>query len=549
MSDAIAGVAQHLSADLRRRPVLAGLILLLIALVLYAPVSHHGFLQWDDDQYVSKNPHVSAGLNPSNVIWALTETATFYWHPLTWLSHMLDCQLFGLNAGAHHLVNALLHAANSLLLFLLLQGATGAMGRSLLVAACFAVHPLNVETVAWLAERKSVLSAFFSLITVGVYGWYLQNPGVKRYCAVMGAFLLALMSKPMAITLPLALLVLDYWPLRRISEPADVRSWYRLTFEKIPLLLMSLVVAALTITGQRMSGAIASISAVPLGMRLEQAMVSYFVYLRKIFWPDDLAAFYPYHPQWRPWPQITVAVILLVGTTALTLRLRRAPCLLAGWLLFLIMLLPVSGIVQAGRVVIADRFVYLPAIGIFLAVIWACGDLFQAQRLPKFIPATASIFLLIVLSAATRQYLRYWQDGVKLFSRAAAVERAPDAMIEHMIADALVAAGQIDEALAHYQRSCDLEPGFDLCHFNIAEILFSRYQVRGALEHYQLAGKHTASKLLALRCLIGSGEALLSLGDLEGAERELIYALRIDPASSAARQLLNLVYARRSARP
>ncbi|HEU5399931.1 MAG TPA: hypothetical protein VFU86_01165 [Terriglobales bacterium] len=530
------------------RAILICAALVLVVLLVYGKVSHCGFLRWDDNLYVTENQHVATGLSGNNIAWALAETGTFYWHPVTWLSHMLDCQLFGLSPGSHHLVNMALHLISAMLLFLLLFKATRSFWRSSVVAALFATHPLNVETVAWISERKSLLSLLFSLLTIAAYGWYTKKPSTKKYGTVAGFFLLALMSKPMALTLPLVLLLLDYWPLNRFGESLKEGSVVTLIVEKVPLLLMSVASAALTIIGQRTAQAMSSLSTVPVAMRLEQALVSYVIYLRKLFWPADLAAFYPYRPHWVPWPALLATLVVLIGITALAIHFRRARFVLMGWLLFVVTLLPVSGIVQVGRVVIADRFAYVPAIGIFIALVWICGDLVERYSLKPAIPAVISVAIVMALALTARDYAKYWENGVALFTHAAVVEKAPDSMLEDMIADALVADHQIDEAFAHYRKSCELDPQFDLCHYNMAEILFSRYAVSAALEHYQLAGRYTKSPQMALNCLVNSGEALLDLGDLDSAERQLSYALSLDPQNPGANRLMAQVNARRGAR-
>jgi hypothetical protein len=272
--------------------VLLGALLVVVTLLLYLPVVHHEFISgWDDDDYVTGNMHVVSGLKGPNVVWAFTSFDMSNWHPVTWISHMLDCQLFGLNSGAHHYVNVLLHAANVLLLFWILQRATGGVWRSFVVAALFAVHPLNVETVAWVAQRKSLLSAFFSLLTVAAYGLCVRRGGWKRYLLVVGAFALALMSKPMAVSLPLLLLLFDYWPLRRHEDLPLSRRWGRLALEKLPLLLMSAISSVLTEMAQRSGGSVMQLAILPFSTRLENTVISYVAYIGKIIWPDRLATF------------------------------------------------------------------------------------------------------------------------------------------------------------------------------------------------------------------------------------------------------------------
>ena len=282
--------------DLRERPAILAAILAFATLLLYLPVAHHAFLDFDDIQYVSKNVHVRTGLRLENVIWAFKDVNTFYWHPVTWLSHMLDCQIFGLNSGAHHLVNVAIHVANLLLLFFLLRKATGSVWKSFIVAALFALHPLNVETVAWLAERKSLLSAFFSFLTFAAYGWYVRKPGWERYLLIVSTFLLALMSKPMAVTVPLLLLLFDIWPLSRYEELPFTQRWSRLCLEKLPLLLMSAGSSIVTYLGHH--GAIASLSAVPFSSRLQNALLSYATYVIKASGPRV-------YPPSIPCPSIT----------------------------------------------------------------------------------------------------------------------------------------------------------------------------------------------------------------------------------------------------
>ena len=332
---------------------------------------------------------------------------------------MADCQLFGLNSGPHHLVNVALHAANVLLLFWLLQRATGAVWRSFFVAALFAVHPLNVETVAWVAERKSLLCTLFSLLTIAAYGWYARRPDWKKYLVVVVAFSLALMSKPMAVSLPLVLLLLDYWPLERYEDLPFRRKWVRLSLEKLPLLLMSAASSAVTMVAQRSVGAVTDISALPLSVRLENAIVSYVAYIGKTVWPAKLAVFYPHPEHSLPWSDVIAAAVILVAITMAVLYFHRARYLAMGWFLFVITLIPVIGIVQVGRQAMADRYAYIPCIGLFIIIAWGLNDVVTATAIPRVVPAVAALCLILAFAAATTRYLPYWQNGVKLLTRAA----------------------------------------------------------------------------------------------------------------------------------
>ena len=530
---------ERLSGALRQRPMLLGVVLVLGTLLLYGQVVHHEFLDFDDGPYVTQNIHVSTGLNRGNVAWAFTTFQEGNWHPLTWLSHMVDCQLFGLRSGPPHLVNVAMHAANVLLLFWLLQSATGGVWRSFFVAALFAVHPLNVETVAWVAERKSLLCTLFSLLTIAAYGGYARRPGWKKYLVVVGAFALALMSKPMAVSLPLVLLLLDYWPLERYEELPLRRRWARLLMEKLPLFLMSAASSAVTIVAQRSGGTVVGISALPLSVRLENTIVSYVAYMGKTFWPAKLAVFYPHPEHSLPWPDVVAAAVILAAITMAVLYFHGVRYLAMGWFLFVVTLIPVIGIVQVGHQAMADRYAYIPCIGLFIIIAWGLSDVVTAAAIPRAVPAVAALCLifLVALSAATTRYLPYWQNGVELFTHARIIAVQPDPSLEEGLADALVSAGRFDEAFPHYREACVLRPNFAYCHYHMAEILLTRHQLRDALEQYQLAGRLTDRKDMVISCLINSGEILMDSGDYDSAEIEFAAALQIDPSNNTAAQL------------
>jgi hypothetical protein len=518
-------------------------LLVLATLLTYAPVRHHEFLVFDDGPYVTQNIHVNTGLNLDNETWAFTSFHEGNWHPLTWLSHMADCQLFGLNPGPQHMVNVFLHAANVLLLFWLLKRATGAVWRSFLVAALFAVHPINVETVAWVAERKSLLCTLFSLLTVAAYGRYARRPDLKKYIVVVVAFAMALMSKPMAVTLPVVLLLLDYWPLERYEDLAFRDRWARLSLEKLPLLGMSVASSAVTIVAQRSWGAMADTAVVPLSLRLQNAIVSYVIYIGKLFWPANLAIFYPHPEHSLPWFGVIASAFILLVITLGVLYFRRSRYLLVGWCIFITMLIPAIGIIQVGRQAMADRYAYTPYIGLFMIIAWGLSDLaWDASSFSRFVPVVAAFFLVLAFAAATIHYLQYWQNGVKLFTQASVVAGRPDSTIEEDLADALFFVGRYDEAFQHYGEACALRPNYAFCHYNMAEILFNRNQLQDALEQYQLAGTFTRSRDMALSCLINSAEILLDSGDYQTAEMRLRMALQIDPTNNNALMLRQRVF-------
>ena len=536
MRQASSTILYGLIGDLRQKPILLGALLVLGTLLLYGPVTHHEFLDYfDDDVYVTQNLHVSTGLNLGNVVWAFTSFHQANWHPLAWLSHMADCQLFGVNSGAHHFVNVVLHAANVLLLFWLLRKATGAVWRSFLVAALFAVHPLNVETVAWVAERKSLLCTLFSLLTIAAYGWYVRGPDWKKYLVVVAAFSLALMSKPMAVSLPLLLLLLDYWPLERYEDLPFRRKWVRLSLEKLPLFSLSAASSAVTMVAARSGGAVADASALPLSLRLENAIVSYVTYIGKTFWPAKLAVFYPHPLHSLAWSDVIAAAIVLAAITMAVLYFHRARYLALGWFLFVITLIPVIGIVQVGSQAMADRYAYVPGIGLFIIIAWGLSDVFDAAGIPRVVPAVAALCLILAFAVATSRYLPYWQNGVKLFTQARMVAGRPNYMIEEGLAEAMASAGRFDEALQHFRESCALRSDYSRCHYKMAELMFNRHQLQDALEQYQLAGNLTDSRdIIALSSLIHYGEILLELGDYETAEMKFAAALQIDPNNNTA---------------
>jgi len=530
---------ERLIGDLRQKPILLGALLVLATLLLYGRVVHHEFLEFDDSQYVTENIHVSTGLNRGNVVWAFTSFREGNWHPLTWISHMTDCQLFGLSSGPPHLVNVVLHAANVLLLFWLLQRGTGAVWRSFFVAALFAVHPLNVETVAWVAQRKSLLCTLFSLLTIAAYGGYVRRPDWKKYLVVVGAFALALMSKPMAVSLPLVLLLLDYWPLERYEDIPFRRKWARLSIEKLPLFLMSAASSVVTMIAQRSGGAVAVESLLPLSVRLKNAIVSCVAYLGKIFWPAKLAVFYPHPEHSLPWFDVLAAAVILVAITIAMLYFRSSRYLVTGWFLFVITLIPVIGIVQVGRQAMADRYAYVPCIGLFIIIAWGLNDVVTVAAIPRVVPAVAAMCLifLVAFAATTARYLPRWQNGVELFTQARMVAGRPDPMLEKGLADGMYLAGRYDEAFQHYREACVLLPNDAVCHYNMAQILFDQRQLQDALKEYQLAGRLTGSKDVALLCLVNSAEVLMDLGDYDTAEKKIAAALRIDPNNNTALQL------------
>ena len=531
--------------ELRKKPALLGAVLILFTLLVYSSVAQHQFLEFDDSQYVTTNIHVSTGLSPGNIAWAFTTFHQGNWHPVTWLSHMADCSLFGLNSGPLHLVNVALHATNTVLLFFLLQHAAGAVWRSFLVALLFAVHPLNVETVAWVAERKSLLCTLFSLLTLAAYGWYVRRTGWRPYLAMVAAFALALMSKPMAVSLPLAMLLFDYWPLRRDETLHGARRWLTLCWEKVPLLLMSAASCVVTVIAQHSGDTVAGTSELGIWYRVGNAIVSYAAYIHKLVWPSDLAIFYPHPLGSLPLWKVIASVGVLAAATWAVLRYRRFRYLPVGWFFFVVSLVPVIGVVQVGMQAMADRYAYIPCLGLFIITAWGLGELAALQPAARFAPAVLAACMLVAYSMVTVNDLQYWQDGVQLFTRAGDVADEPHYAIEELLADAFLSAGRLDDAFQHYRKACELNPKLSDCHYNMAVILYhgpaeepDRHRLQEALEQYRLAGKFAnKGSAIELSCMINSAEIWMTLGNDRKANAFLLEALRRDPGNIEALSL------------
>jgi protein O-mannosyl-transferase len=388
-----------------RLVVVLCLTLALATLAVYWQTSGHAFIAYDDDQYVYENSTVKAGLTTSGIAWAFTTVFYANWHPLTWLSHMLDCQLFGLDAGAHHIVNVAFHLTNTLLLFIALALITRQPWRSTLVAGIFALHPLHVESVAWIAERKDVLSTFFAMLTLLLYKRYTENTTARRFISMAVAFALGLMAKPMLVTLPSVLLLLDFWPLRRLKWPPAWPNLRPLLWEKVPLFAMVAISSVLTFLAQQNYGAVVPLARMPFSARIANAAIAYVRYLGKAFWPDRLAVLYPIQ---RPQAENALgALAILAGATAVALLwVNRRPYLLVGWLWYLVMLVPVIGLVQAGVQSMADRYTYLPLVGFSVAIVWGTADLVESHRLLRNASAALAVVVLVLLAPLSR-----WHTG------------------------------------------------------------------------------------------------------------------------------------------
>jgi Flp pilus assembly protein TadD len=468
--------------NVERRALLkpAGICLALVAIVwaVFGQTLGHQFINYDDPLYVLQNPHVYNGLSWSSMAWAFTHVHSQNWHPLTSISHMLDCQLFGLRPGPHHFNNVLLHSAASALLFFALRQMTRATWPSAFVAAVFAIHPLRVESVAWIAERKDVLSGLFFMLTLLAYVRYVRAPSLARCIAMSILFACGLMSKPMLVTLPVVLLLLDYWPLGRST------SW-KLVVEKIPLFALSILSCVATLLAQNF--ALGSTGMLPLQYRVTNAVVSYVDYIRQMFWPRDLIPFY-LHPESRlpMWHLMLAVAVLAIVSAVAWIRRRQNPYLIVGWLWYLIMLVPVIGLVQVGLQGRADRYTYLPQIGLVIALTWLVRDLTAAWRKREILLIPAVALIIATMSILSWKQTAHWRNTESLWSYTLGV--TPNSDVAHTgLAGILFVSGRVDEAIAHYRRAIEMRPGNSGAQHGLATALAQQRKVDESVEHYEKA--------------------------------------------------------------
>lgn len=527
----------------RKREIILGLALTLATLAAYWPVYQFGFVNYDDNRYVFENSRVQAGLSLENAVWAFHSLEVSNWHPLTWLSLMLDAQLFGLEAGGYHVINLLFHLLNTLLLYIVLSGMTGLPWRSAAVAVLFALHPLHVESVAWIAERKDVLSTFFLLLTIWAYTRYVRRPGLKTYFLVALFFALGLTSKPMVVTLPFILLLLDLWPLRRISPAGrcsregmngTANRWARLILEKLPLFALTVLSVAVTLLAQQSE--IAAMQRLPLSLRISNALVAYCGYLAKTLWPHPLAVLYP-HPEFIPAWQATGAAALLAVLTILAVTARRRhPYVLVGWLWYLGTLVPVIGLVQVGVQAMADRYTYIPLIGIFIAAVWLVSE-WAAQRdylkspLAVIGSAIAGLFFML-----TSSQLNHWQNSQTLFSNALSVTQN-NYVIHNNMGAFMASQGKLDEATAHYRAALRIRPDNSETHYNLGNLLLRQGKLREAIPHYEEALSYKPDLISACNNL---GIAYAQAGEQAKAVEQFRAVLKRDPDHQQARGNLAL---------
>ncbi|HEV2714090.1 MAG TPA: tetratricopeptide repeat protein [Terriglobales bacterium] len=540
---------------------------------IYAQVIGHQFITLDDPTYIRENPMVNRGVTLAGLTWAFTTFYAANWHPLTWIAHMIDSQLFGMNAGGHLVVNAVIHTANTLLLFWFLLGTTRARWPSALVAALFALHPLHVESVAWAAERKDTLSTFFGLFSLIAYAHYVEKRSRKWYTWTAVTLALGLLAKPMLVTWPFVMLLLDYWPLRRFQRSKASSQWSvvrGLVVEKIPLFALVAASAVITFVAQSHDRAVRTFADAPIALRLSNALVSYAKYLLLTFWPNDLAVYYPFAgiPAW----QIIGAAFLLIGITVFCVSQPRkhSGYLMVGWLWFLGTLVPVIGIVQVGGQIMADRYFYIPSIGLFIALAFGLADFARSWRVTPALSGAIAGGVLLIFATLTNAQIQRWRDSFTLFEHTLAVT-PPNLRIEHNLGVALAVSDRYDEAAAHFEKALQIDPNFydglvvmgvtrghqgrlpeaieyfqaairsqpdaPKAHVQLAHALWAQKRDQAALEE-MLRASQFAPKDAEIRADLGLALALA--GRTQEAIEELHEALRLNPNNAETHNNLGL---------
>jgi len=530
-----------------RYDFLVCLFLVIAILAVYWQVRNYSFVNYDDSQYVTQNHNVQAGLTLESITWSFTAVQASNWHPLTWISHMLDCQLYGLEPGRHHLTNVLLHILNSLLLFLVFMRMTGKLWQSGFVAALFALHPLHVESVAWISERKDVLSTFFWMLSLWGYLRYVERPGVCRYLLLLFLFILGLMTKPMLVTLPFVLLLLDYWPLNRfqsgssgdgnhsIQRPFD----FGLVWEKIPLFLLSAVSSVITYIVQKSGGAVNSLAAIPFHDRIANAIVSYVSYIGKMIWPTNLAVFYPYPESVLLWKVAGAGLLLVVVPVVIFRMVRTKPYFAVGWLWYIGTLVPVIGLVQVGLQGMADRYTYVPLIGIFVIIAWGVPDFMPKWRYRRIGFTVTIAAILAIIMITTRLQIRYWSNSVTLFEHA--LEVTVDNCIVHAkLGEALAGQGKIDAAVRHYHEALRIKPDFVAALLNLGVALKEKGELNEAINCFSKVLRMKSNRADAHSEL---GDTLKIKGDFVGATKHYFEAIRIKPDRAKVYNNLGVVLA------
>ncbi len=506
-------------------------------LIVYGQVGGHDYINLDDSDYVTQNRHVQDGLSLKGVAWALTANHATNWHPLTWLSHMLDWELFGANPAGHHWTSMLIHLANTILLFGLLENMTGARAKSALVAALFAFHPLHVESVAWISERKDVLYTFFWFLALLSYFRYTTKPSLLRYASTVVFFVLSIAAKPMAVTFPFLLFVIDFWPLKRLGW--NRRFSWNIIRDKVLFIVIAAISCTLTLWAQLGGGAVATLVHVSFARRLVNAIASYSEYLIHTVWPTELTVFYPLNQRWSFWPIALSACFLLIVTVLATGLRRRAPYLLSGWLWYLGSLVPVIGLVQVGSQRMADRYTYVPLVGIFIIFAWGGSTLLQRLKASSVLRLALGVLVASVLIPVSVKQTEYWKNSLTLFSRAVAIER-PSAVAQFQLGLSLSTEKRFDEAILHYRKSLALNPEAINTRLNLAMTYLDAGKPEEALVHLKQAQAKAPNDPGVHNNL---GMVYLHIGDSASALLHYEKAVALNPEMTPAVYNLARVYA------
>jgi Flp pilus assembly protein TadD len=518
------------------------LFLILLTYVSFSRILNNKFINFDDNDYVIRNPHVNSGLTLEGIKWAFTAFHANNWHPITWLSHMVDCEIYGLNAGGHHFTNLILHIINTLLLFLVFKWITGAIWESAFIAALFAIHPLHVESVAWVAERKDVLSAFFGMLTIWAYARYAENLSLSRYLTALLCFIFGLMSKPMLVTLPFVLLLLDFWPLKRFQFlPADDESYFQtqrysdkgfkrgtllnLILEKIPFFIFVVVSSYLTFLAQQHGGVVKSLELFPLKVRIANALVAYIIYIKKMFYPLNLAILYPY-PEIVPMWQALGAACLLVCIFILAIwKFKRYPYFTVGLLWYIGTLIPVIGLVQVGLQSMADRYTYMPLIGLFIIIAWGIPDIMSRFCYQKIVLAVLSVTIISTFMILTWIQTRHWYNSTTLLDHAIHVTKN-NYLAYNGLGVAHIEQGRIIEGINNLYRAINIKHDFAEAHKNMGIALVKQRKIDEAIIHYKKALRISPESAIIHNSL---GIALHKQGKIEESIKHFLEALEIWP--------------------
>ena len=516
--------------------IVVGILLIAVVVALYWPVTGYDFIALDDNLYLLENQNVQRGITGENLIWAMTTFDATNWHPLTWLSLIADYDLFGLNAAGYHITNLFLHILNTVFLFLAFRRMTGEIWKGAVIAALFAVHPLNIESVVWIAERKNLLSTLFWILTIMAYVHYAEKPGWISYSVILVCFILGLTAKPVLVTLPFVLLLLDYWPLQRFSWSDRSRSGaiqdraerrkllIRLLLEKVPLILLSLLSAFVTFHAARTGGAVKEISVFPMVGRIENAVISYAMYLFKMVWPVDLAIFYPY-PAGRPLWQVGLSILFLTAVTAFVcIKGRTHRYLITGWFWYGITLLPVIGLVQVGFQSMANRYAYISLIGIFVIVTWGVPDLLKRFSGRRYLPAV-SVAMILTFTFCTKSALPNWKNSEAVFQQALKVTKN-NHIAELGMGNVWLGRGDLQKAGSHYREALRLKPDYAEAHNNLGMVLMREGKGDEAEVQYREAIKDDPTFEKAYNNL---GVLLATKGNLEEAKTCFLRALELNP--------------------